>query len=64
MYETYRDKSLKQPRSQSIKAFEHVGDLVSKGVLDPVGLFNVYVAQENRKCSEFLADTARVWRLA
>lgn len=59
MYETYWDKNIKQPRSKSIKSFGYVDNLVSKEIPDPVKYYKDYVAQENRKHSDFLADKTR-----
>lgn len=59
MYETYWDKEKKQPRSRNIKSFGYVESLVSENMPDPVAFYKDYVAQENKKHCEFLADETR-----
>lgn len=59
MYESYWDKSLKQPRTRYIKAFGYVENLVSDEIPDPVSYYKDLVAQEEIKRKKALDDSTR-----
>ena len=59
MYESYWDKEKKQPRSKYIQAFGYVDELISDEIPDPVSFFKEYVAKENKKVSDLVAQEKR-----
>ena len=59
MYESYWDKEKKQPRSKYIQAFGYVDELVCDEIPDPVSFFKEYVAKENKKVSDLVAQEKR-----
>ena len=59
MYESYWDKEKKQPRSKYIQAFGYVDELICDEIPDPVSFFKEYVAKENKKVSDLVAQEKR-----
>ena len=59
MYESYWDKEKKQPRSKYIRAFGYVDELICDEIPDPVSFFKEYVAKENKKVSDLVAQEKR-----
>ena len=59
MYESYWDKEKKQPRSKYIQAFGYVDELVCDEIPNPVSFFKEYVAKENKKVSDLVAQEKR-----
>ena len=59
MYESYWDKTKKQPRSKSIEAFGYVNNLVSEEMPDPVAYYKQYVKKKNEERTASLSDETR-----
>ena len=59
MYDTYWDKSKKQPRSKSIVSFGYVDELISDTMPDPVAYYKDYVKKQEEKRLASLADETR-----
>lgn len=59
MYDSYWDKSLKQPRSKYVEAFGYVQDLKSDEIPDPIAYYKKYVADMESKRKADMADDTR-----
>ena len=59
MYETYWDKTRKQPRTRCVKSFGYVDELKSENVADPVSYYKELVAEEEKKRLSDLNDSTR-----
>jgi len=59
MYESYWDKSKKQPRSKNIESFGYVEDLIASGIEDPIHHFKSYVETKNKEHAASVSDETR-----
>jgi len=59
MYESFWDKTKKQPRSKHIQSFGYVDDLIASGIEDPISYYKCYVEEKNKERAAALADETR-----